>query len=119
MQVIASAGLRAGAFIHRFGSSLNAHLYLRRMVSDGVFDASTMGGIVVRTGACVRPPARVAQDVALRIATVPAQRPRCTPSPWPKCSRRAAMAPSPARQYAGAGRKKKKRARGPFLQAWC
>ena len=34
------------AFIHRFGSSLNAHLHFHCVVIDGVFDAATAGEVV-------------------------------------------------------------------------
>ena len=40
--------LGAVAFIHRFGSSLNAHLHFHCVVIDGVFDAATTGGIIFR-----------------------------------------------------------------------
>jgi hypothetical protein len=35
-----AARLGAVAFIHRFGSTLNAHLYFHCVVIDGVFDAN-------------------------------------------------------------------------------
>ena len=34
------------AFIHRFGSSLNAHLHFHCVVIDGVFDATAAGELV-------------------------------------------------------------------------
>jgi hypothetical protein len=39
-----AARLGAVAFIHRFGSSLNAHLHFHCVVIDGVFDAAATGG---------------------------------------------------------------------------
>jgi len=36
----------AVAFIHRFGSRLNAHLHFHCVVIDGVFDAAATGGII-------------------------------------------------------------------------
>ena len=41
-----AARLGAVAFIHRFGSSLNAHLHFRCVVIDGVFAATPTGGVV-------------------------------------------------------------------------
>jgi hypothetical protein len=41
----AAARLGAVAFIHRFGSNLNAHLHFHCVVVDGVFDAAA-GGLV-------------------------------------------------------------------------
>jgi hypothetical protein len=38
--------LGAVAFIHRFGSALNAHLHFHCVVIDGVFDATPTGGVV-------------------------------------------------------------------------
>ena len=40
------ARLGAVAFIHRLGSSLNAHLHFHCVVIDGVFDATPTGGVV-------------------------------------------------------------------------
>ena len=40
------ARLGAVAFIHRFGSSLNAHLHFHCVVIDGVFDSAAAGGVV-------------------------------------------------------------------------
>jgi hypothetical protein len=39
-----AARLGVVAFIHRFGSALNAHLHSNFVVIDGVFDATSMGG---------------------------------------------------------------------------
>ena len=41
-----TARLGAVAFIHRFGSTLNAHLHFHCVVIDGVFDAAAAGGVV-------------------------------------------------------------------------
>ena len=41
-----AARLGAVASIHRFGSSLNAHLHFRCVVIDGVFESATTGGIM-------------------------------------------------------------------------
>ena len=43
-----TARLGAVAFIHRFGSTLNAHLHFHCVVIDGVFDAAAAGGVVFR-----------------------------------------------------------------------
>ena len=42
----ASARLGAIAFIHRFGSTLNAHLHFHCVVIDGVFDTTAAGEVV-------------------------------------------------------------------------
>jgi hypothetical protein len=36
------------AFIHRFGSALNAQLHVHCVVIDGVFDATPTGGVIFR-----------------------------------------------------------------------
>jgi hypothetical protein len=41
-----AARLGAVAFIHRFGSALNAHLHFHCVVIDGVFDVTATGGVV-------------------------------------------------------------------------
>jgi hypothetical protein len=41
-----TARLGAVAVIHRFGSTLNAHLHFHCVVIDGVFDAAAAGGVV-------------------------------------------------------------------------
>ena len=41
-----AARLGAVAFIHRFGSTLNAHLHCHCVVIDGVFDAAPTGGVI-------------------------------------------------------------------------
>ena len=41
-----AARLGAVAFIHRFGSTQNAHLHFHCAVVDGVFDSATTGGII-------------------------------------------------------------------------
>ena len=41
-----AARLGAVAFIHRFGSTLNAHLHFHCVVIDGVFDAAAAGGVI-------------------------------------------------------------------------
>ena len=46
-----AARLGAVAFIHRFGSSLNAHLHFHCVVIDGVFDAAPANGVVFRAAA--------------------------------------------------------------------
>ena len=43
-----AARLGAVAFIHRFGSSLNAHLHFHCVVIDGVFDSAPTGGVIFR-----------------------------------------------------------------------
>ena len=43
-----AARLGAVAFIHRFGSTLNAHLHFHCVVIDGVFDDAAAGGVIFR-----------------------------------------------------------------------
>jgi hypothetical protein len=45
------ARLGAVAFIHRFGSTLNAHLHFHCVVIDGVFDAAAAGGVIFHAAA--------------------------------------------------------------------
>jgi len=40
------------AFIHRFGSTLNAHLHFNCVVIDGVFDTTSGQGCLPRGGRC-------------------------------------------------------------------
>ena len=74
-----AARLGAVAFIHRFGSSLNAHLHFHCVVIDGVFDSAAAGGVIFhaatgldaqrhRRGAGARAPAAVARLRAPRPA---------------------------------------------------
>ena len=46
-----TARLGAVAFIHRFGSSLNAHLHFHCVVIDGAFDSAPTGGVVFHAAA--------------------------------------------------------------------
>ncbi len=43
-----AARLGAVGFIHRFGSSLNAHLHFHCVVIDRVFDSAPTGGVIFR-----------------------------------------------------------------------
>ncbi len=46
-----AARLGAVAFIHRFGSSLNAHLHFHCVVIDGAFDSAPTGRVVFHAAA--------------------------------------------------------------------
>jgi hypothetical protein len=61
-----AARLGAVAFIHRFGSTLNAHLHFHCVVIDGVFDATTAGGVVFHTAAGLDAPAVAAVQACVR-----------------------------------------------------
>jgi hypothetical protein len=65
-----AARLGAVAFIHRFGSSLNAHLHFHGVVIDGVFDATATGGVVFHaaTGLEANAIAQVQAQVRRRLA---------------------------------------------------
>ena len=60
------ARLGAVAFIHRFGSTLNAHLHFHCVVIDGVFDATATGGIDFRAAAGLGAPAVAAVQSCVR-----------------------------------------------------
>ncbi len=64
--------LSAVAFIHRFGSTLNAHLHFHCVFIDGVFDAATTGGIIftVATGVDANAIAKVQAQVRRRLLRV-------------------------------------------------
>ena len=64
--------LGAVAFIHRFGSTLNAHLHFHCVVIDGVFDAATTGGIIftAATGVDANAIAQVQAQVRRRLLRV-------------------------------------------------
>jgi hypothetical protein len=68
--------LGAGAFIHRFGSTLNAHLHFHCVVIDGVFDATTTGGIILTaaTGVDANAIVQVQAQVRRRLLRVFARR---------------------------------------------
>jgi hypothetical protein len=67
-----TARLGAVVFIHRFGSSLNAHLHFHCVVIDGVFDAATTGGVVFHaaTGIDANAIAAVQERVRRRLLRV-------------------------------------------------
>jgi hypothetical protein len=67
-----AARLGAVAFIHRFGSTLNAHLHFHCVVIDGVFDAATTGGIIftAATGVDANAIAQVQAQVRRRLLRV-------------------------------------------------
>jgi hypothetical protein len=46
-----AAHLGAVAFIHRFGSTLNAHFHFHCVITDGVFDATAGGGVIFHVAA--------------------------------------------------------------------
>lgn len=49
-----AARLGAVAFIHRFGSTLNAHLHFHCVVIDGVFESALAGGVIFRAATGLR-----------------------------------------------------------------
>ena len=61
-----AARLGAVAFIHRFGSTLNAHLHFHCVVIDGVFDAIPAGGVVFHAAAGLDAPAVAAVQACVR-----------------------------------------------------
>jgi hypothetical protein len=67
-----TARLGAVAFIHRFGSTLNAHLHFHCVVIDGVFDAAAAGGVVFHatTGIDANAIAQVQAQVRRRLLHV-------------------------------------------------
>jgi hypothetical protein len=67
-----AARLGAVAFIHRFGSSLNAHLHFHCVVIDGVFDAAAAGGVIftAATGVEATAIAQVQAQVRQRLLRV-------------------------------------------------
>ena len=86
-----AARLGAVAFIHRFGSTLNAHLHFHCVVIDGVFDAAAAGGVVFhaagrddlaartqpgtrrRTGSSSRRPLHLGAAVGPHLRSLPAR----------------------------------------------
>ena len=64
--------LGAVAFIHRFGSTLNAHLHFHCVVIDGVFEPAPAGGVVFHaaTGVEATVIARVQESVRQRLLRV-------------------------------------------------
>jgi hypothetical protein len=75
-----AARLGAVAFINRFGSTLNAHLYFHCVVIDGVFDATTAGGVVVHAVAGLDAPAITAVQACVRRGLLPGDDARAM---WP------------------------------------
>jgi len=67
-----AARLGAVAFIHRFGSSLNAHLHFHCVIIDGVFDAAAAGGVIftAATGVEATAIAQVQAQVRQRLLRV-------------------------------------------------
>ena len=61
-----AARLGAVAFIHRFGSTLNAHLHFHCVVIDGVFDATAAGGVVFHAAGGLDAPAVAAVQACVR-----------------------------------------------------
>ncbi len=61
-----AARLGAVAFIHRFGSTLNARLHFHCVVIDGVFDATAAGGIVFHAAIGLGAPAVAAVQSCVR-----------------------------------------------------
>jgi hypothetical protein len=61
-----AARLGAVAFIHRFGSTLNAHLHFHCVVVDGVFDATAAGGVVFHAAGGLDAPAVAAVQACVR-----------------------------------------------------
>jgi hypothetical protein len=65
-----AACLGAVSFIHRFGSSLNAHLHFHCVVIDGVFEPAPAGGVVFHAATGV-------DATAIARAQESVRRPRC------------------------------------------
>ena len=67
-----AARLGAVAFIHRFGSTLNAHLHFHCVVIDGVFDSAAAGGVIftAATGLDANAIAQVQAQVRRRLLRV-------------------------------------------------
>jgi len=61
-----AARVGAVAFIHRFGSTLNAHLHFHCVVIDGVFDAATTGRIIFTAATVVDANAIVQMQAQVR-----------------------------------------------------
>ena len=61
-----TARLRAVAFIHRFGSALNAHLHFHCVVLDGVFESAPAGGVVLHPATGIDAPAIAAVQAKVR-----------------------------------------------------
>jgi len=61
-----AARLGVVAFIHRFGSTLNAHLHFHCVVIDGVFDSAATGGVVCHAAAGLDAPAFAAVQACVR-----------------------------------------------------
>ena len=61
-----TARLGAVAFIHRFGSALNAHLHFHCVVLDGVFASTPTGGVIFHPATGIDAPAIAAVQAAVR-----------------------------------------------------
>ena len=61
-----SARIGAVAFIHRFGSALNAHLHFHGVVIDGVFVPTPVGGVVFHPATAVDGPALATVQAKVR-----------------------------------------------------
>ena len=61
-----AARLGAVAFIHRFGSTLNAHLHFHCVVIDGVFDTAAAGAIIFHAATALDPHAIAAVATQVR-----------------------------------------------------
>ena len=70
-----SAGLGAVAFVHRFGSTLNAHLHFHCVVIEGVFESAAAGGVIFRaaTGLDANAIVAVQEQVRRRLARAPSR----------------------------------------------
>jgi GTP cyclohydrolase III len=75
------------AFIHRFGSSLNAHLHFHCVVIDGVFDAAAAGAVIFHaaTGLDATAIAQVQAQVRQRLLHVFVRRGLGTPTAPAAC----------------------------------
>ncbi len=61
-----AARIGAVAFIHRFGSALNAHLHFHCVVLDGVFASTPAGGVVFHAATGIDAPAIAAVQAKVR-----------------------------------------------------
>ena len=61
-----TARLGAVAFIHRFGSALNAHLHFHCVVLDGVFATTPTGGVVFHEATAIDAAAIAAVQATVR-----------------------------------------------------
>ncbi len=66
MTLSVSARLGAVSFIHRFGSTLNAHLHFQCVVIDGVFDTNAADDVVFHAATGIDANAIAAAEALVR-----------------------------------------------------